>query len=61
MIDPEIDHRRIVSGDANALTGAADTLADVGHDLDDARGRIHDAAAATDWSGPAAVGSAAPS
>ena len=32
MIDPEIDHRRIVSGDAGALTGAADTLADVGHD-----------------------------
>ena len=56
MIDPEIDHRRIVSGDAGALTGAADTLADVGHDLDDARGRIHDAAATTDWSGPAAVG-----
>ena len=44
MIDPEIDYRRIISGDAGALTGAADTLADVGHDLDDARGRIHDAA-----------------
>lgn len=56
MIDPEIDHRRIVSGNRGALTGAADTLADVGHDLDDARGRIHDAAATTDWSGPAAVG-----
>ena len=56
MIDPEVDHRRIVSGDARALTSAADTLADVGHELDDARGRIHDAAAATDWSGPAAVG-----
>jgi hypothetical protein len=56
VIDPEIDHRRIVSGDARALTRAADTLADVGHDLDDARGRIHDAAATTDWSGPAAVG-----
>ncbi|MBC2931784.1 WXG100 family type VII secretion target [Nocardioides sp. zg-1228] len=56
MIDPEIDHRRIVSGDRSALTGASDTLADVGHDLDDARGRIHDAAATTDWSGPGAVG-----
>ena len=56
MIDPEIDHRRIIPGDAGALTGAADTLADVGHDLDDARGRIHDAADTTDWSGPAATG-----
>ena len=56
MIDPEIDPRGFVSGDAGALTGAADTLADVGHALDDARGRIHDAAATTDWSGPAAVG-----
>lgn len=56
MIDPEIDYRRLVSGDRGAVTGAADTLADVGHDLDDARGRIHDAAATTDWSGPAAVG-----
>jgi hypothetical protein len=56
VIDPEIDYQRIVSGDEGALTGAADTLADVGHDLDDARGRIHDAAATTDWSGPAAVG-----
>jgi hypothetical protein len=56
VTDPEIDHRRIVSGDKGALTDAADTLADVGHDLDDARGRIHDAASTTDWSGPAAVG-----
>ena len=56
MIDPEIDYQRIVSGDAASITGAADTLADVGHDLDDARSRIHDAAATTDWSGPAAVG-----
>lgn len=56
MIDPEIDHQRIVSGNAAAITGAADTLGDVGHDLDDARGRIHDASSTTDWSGPAAVG-----
>ena len=56
MIDPEVDHQRIVSGDRGALTGAADTLADVGHDLDDARSRVHDAAATTDWSGPAAMG-----
>lgn len=56
MIDPEIDYLRIVSGDADAITGAADTFADVGHDLDDARSRIHDAAETTDWSGPAAVG-----
>ncbi len=56
MIDPEIDYRRTVSGNAAVLTGAADTLADIGHDLDDARGRIHDAAATTDWSGPAAIG-----
>ncbi len=62
MIDPELDHRRIVSGDAAALTGAADTLADVGHDLDDARSRIHEAAATTDWTGPAAgASSVAPS
>ena len=56
MTDPEIDHRRIISGDAGRITSAADTLADVGHDLDDARGRIHDAADTTDWSGPGAVG-----
>ncbi len=56
MIDPEVDYRRIISGDAGTITGAADTLADVGHDLDDARGRIHDAADTTDWSGSAAVG-----
>lgn len=56
MIDPEIDYQRIVSGSKGALTAAADTLADVGRDLDDARGRIHDAASTTDWSGPAAVG-----
>ena len=36
VIDPEIQYRRIVSGNAGALTSAADTLADVGHDLDDA-------------------------
>ena len=56
MIDPEIDYRRIVSGDVGALTGAAETLADVGHDLDDARGRLHDAAETTEWAGAAAVG-----
>jgi hypothetical protein len=56
VTDPEIQYRRIVSGNKGALTSAADTLADVGHDLDDARGRIHDASATTDWSGPAAVG-----
>jgi len=56
VIDPEIAYQRIVSGDAGTLTGAADTLADVSHDLDDARSRIHDAAATTDWSGPAATG-----
>lgn len=56
MIDPELDHQRLVSGDRSALDRAADTLADTSHDLDDARSRIHDAAATTDWSGPAAVG-----
>ena len=56
MIDPEIDHSRLTSGHPGAVTGAADTLADVGHDLDDARSRIHDAGATTDWSGAAAAG-----
>jgi Excreted virulence factor EspC, type VII ESX diderm len=56
MIDPEIDYQHIVSGDAAALQSAADTLVDLGRDLDDARSRIFDAAASTDWSGPAAVG-----
>ncbi|SEB77465.1 Excreted virulence factor EspC, type VII ESX diderm [Nocardioides exalbidus] len=56
MIDPEIEYRRLVSGNPGAVTGAADTLRDVGHDLDDARSRIHDAGATTDWTGAASAG-----
>lgn len=56
MIDPEIQHHRLVSGSPGAVTGAADTLADVGHDLDDARSRVHDAGETTDWTGGAAAG-----
>ena len=56
MIDPEIQYQRLVSGNPGALTGAADTLADVGHDLDDARSRIGDASETTDWTGVAAAG-----
>jgi uncharacterized protein YukE len=55
VIDPEPDHGRIVSGDPGALTASADTLADVGHDLDDARARIHDTSTTTGWSGPGAA------
>lgn len=56
MIDPEIQYRRLVSGNPGAVTGAADTLADIGHDLDDARTRINDASETTDWTGVAAAG-----
>ncbi len=55
MIDPEIQYQRLVSGNPGAVTGAADTLGDVGHDLDDARTRIHEAGEATDWTGAAAT------
>lgn len=55
MIDPEIEYRRIVSGDAARVRSCAEALLDVLHDLRDVRQDLAAAARVPVWTGAAAL------
>ncbi len=54
MTDPEIEYRRLVSGNPAAVRDAVDTLRWVGRKVETASGDIEDAASVPVWTGPAA-------
>ena len=55
MTDPEIEHARLVSGDAGSVRAVADELVGVLHDLVGVRSDLADAQDVPIWSGPAAI------
>lgn len=55
MTDPEIEHQRLISGDAAALRVIAETIESAMRQLEGARGEIADACVTVVWAGSAAT------
>ena len=55
MTDPEIEHARLVSGDAGSVRAVSDELMGVLHDLVGVRSDLADAQDVPVWSGLAAI------